>query len=67
MPAMLAGDGPNGDAVVNGRADELLDSFTRFKVETFVQRVPHKKALSFEQPYDAVAGGVYRPSEFGAC
>ncbi len=42
---LLAGVGPDGDAVLNGRADELLECFTRIEVEVIVLRVAHEEAL----------------------
>ena len=62
---LLAGVEPDGDAVMNGRADELLECFTRVEVELIVLRVTHEEALSFAQPRDAAADGVSQPSEFG--
>ena len=62
---LLTGIGADGDAVVDGSADQLVECFAGLEVEVLVLGVAHEEPLSFEQPSDAFADGVQKPSEFG--
>ena len=57
--------GADGEAVVDGSADQLLECFAGLEVGVIVFGVAHEEPLSFEQPSDASDDGVRQPSEFG--
>ena len=42
--------GIDGDAVVDGRAEEVIERLTRLEVEEIVVRVTDEQASSFQQP-----------------
>ena len=59
-----AGIGSNGDAVMDGRADELIERGTGLEVEEVLVRVRDQEALPFQQSGDAFAEGVQKLGEF---
>ena len=50
--------GADGDAVVDGGTDQLVDCFSGLEIEVVVLGVTDEEAVSFEQPGDACADGV---------
>ena len=60
-----AGVGPDGDPVVDGGADELIESLTGLEVEVVAVCVAHERAKAFEQTGHPLADGAQQLREFG--
>lgn len=58
VSAFAARIGADGDAVMNGWADELIERFTGLEVEIVVLGVTNEEPVSFEQPGYGCADGV---------
>ena len=58
---LLAGVGPDGDAVMDGCANQLVERFGGLEVEVLVLRVADEESAPFEPPGDASADGVQQP------
>ena len=63
---LAPGVGAGGDAVVDGGAEELLETVGGFEVEGRVVFVTEQQSLPFEGAGDASGDGAQQALEFGA-
>ena len=64
---LAPGVGAGGDAVVDGGAEELLETVVGFEVERGGLVVADQQSLAFEGAADAGGDGAQQALEFGLC